>query len=63
VLAATRTNTTAVIYIGVGCVCASDTRGHAAGVVDARRTNAPPPQSKAGAPTPDARASGALPAP
>jgi 3-oxoacyl-[acyl-carrier protein] reductase len=56
-------NITAGIEVGAVCACASDIREHAADVAVATRTNAPPPQAKAAAPTPDARAGVALPAP
>jgi hypothetical protein len=62
ITARNRFSTTAGPCVGVGCVCASDIHEPVADDADATRTNARRPQPKAAAPTPDARASGALPA-
>ncbi len=49
------------IYVGGGCVCASDILAPAADGADATPTSAPLPQAMAAAPTPDAKAGGAPP--
>jgi hypothetical protein len=55
-----QTSTTAGIDIGVECACASDIHGRVADGAVATPTNARPPQPKAVAPTPNARAAAAL---
>ena len=59
---AIRFSTTAGPCVGAVCACASGIHGRVADGAGARLTSARPPQPKAAAPTPDARAAAALPA-